>query len=161
MVRKKRENTLANWRDESRFPGTAHPRVFWWLFFSGDRVREQFSVEDICCYGYCQLLKSHLTSFRLFILVVTVKNLCVYIALEHSRFQRNVLEKCHWFFGASSTEIGWGNRRCSRLLRRLMRKSRNSKIVNRLHPKNKLLRDGITKRCPRTRYKWKELPSTI
>ena len=29
MVRRKRENTLANWRDESRFPGTGHPRFFW------------------------------------------------------------------------------------------------------------------------------------
>ena len=42
MVRKKRENTPGNWREESRFPGTAHPRSRLVVIFSGDRVREHF-----------------------------------------------------------------------------------------------------------------------
>ena len=29
----KREKTPGNWREESRFPGKAHPRVFWGIFF--------------------------------------------------------------------------------------------------------------------------------
>ena len=29
----KREKTPGNWCEESRFPGIAHPRVFWEIFF--------------------------------------------------------------------------------------------------------------------------------
>ena len=84
-----------------------------------------------------------------------------------------MLEKCHWFFGASSTDIGWGNRRCRRLFRRLMRKSKNSKIVNRLHPKNKPILPPISPEkwadnpnrsiSPMTKvvYKWNLLTSTV
>lgn len=50
----KREKAPGNWSEESRFPGIAHPRVFWEIFFEGTEYVNNFQWGTFSCYGYCQ-----------------------------------------------------------------------------------------------------------